>query len=81
MENYNCYFQLLIEKLFGKSLSLTHISLASFLWDITKQLGPRPEQHFAVSDQGLHFLLFKYSIKIEIKHPTSRFFSVPTTNA
>ena len=40
---------------------LTHISLASHVWDIGKQCTPRSD---AASDQGLHCLLIGISIKI-----------------
>ena len=36
---------------------LTHISLVSFLWDIGKQCGPRPDAAFAASDKSLHCFL------------------------
>ena len=44
---------------------LTHISLASFLWDIgNKQWRPLQTPQNAASDQGLHCLLTECSIKI-----------------
>ena len=46
--NIITYFQLLIDKLFGYSRSLTHISIASFLWDIAKQCRPRPDAAFCI---------------------------------
>ena len=42
---------------------LTHISLASFLWDISKQCRSRSE----AAECGLHCLLTECSIKILIK--------------
>ena len=46
--------------------TLTHISLASFLWD------PDPDQtqHVVASDQGIHCLLTECSIKM--KNTTQR---------
>ena len=48
-------------------LGLTHISLASFLWDIGKQRDPDQTPPNAASDQGFHCLLTECSIKIGIK--------------
>ena len=46
---------------------LSHISLASFLWDISKQCKTRLNAAKAVSDQVLHCLQTKDSFKIGIK--------------
>ena len=46
---------------------LTHLSLASFLWDMGKQCRPDQTQKNDASDQGLHCLLTESSIRISIK--------------
>ena len=43
---------------------LTHISLASFLWDIGKQCKTRSDAQNAAPDQVLHCLLTEVSFKI-----------------
>ena len=71
-----CYERILCQRLFGKELltqvvvhvlfvyntgvTLTHISLTSFLWDKGEQCRPSSD----ASDQGLHCLLTECSIKI-----------------
>ena len=45
-------------------LWLTHISLASFLWDVDKQWKARTDAAECESDQGLHCLLTESSIRI-----------------
>ena len=51
----------------ARSHSLTHISLASFLWDIGNCADPDQTPHNAVSSQDLHALLTEFSIRIGIK--------------
>ena len=55
-------------------LILTHISLASFLWDKGKQCKPRSEATKHDADQGLHCLLTEKLIKIwiEMKNSTQQ---------
>ena len=43
--------------------ALTHISLASFLWDIGNRAHPDQTPQKAASDQGLHCLIAECSIK------------------
>ena len=59
-----CSLIRVLSALLSRSSKLTHISLASFLWDIGKECRPRPDAQNMASDQGLHCLLTKYSIKI-----------------
>ena len=55
-------------------VQLTHIRLASFLWNIGNGADPDQTPQNAASDQGLHCLLLEFSIKILCKnekyHPT-----------
>ena len=52
----------------GKLLfTLTHISLASFLWDICNSAEPDQTPHIPASDQVLHCLLTECSIRIPVK--------------
>ena len=55
----------LLIRVYGK-YGLTHVSLASFLWDIGKLCRPRSDDN-AASDQGLHCLLTECSNKFEKK--------------
>ena len=48
---------------FSLGYLLTHISLASFLWDIGKQRNPDKLPNNVASDQGLHCLLTECSFK------------------
>ena len=43
---------------------LTHISLASILWDMVNSADPDQTKQNAASDKGLHCLLTEYSNKI-----------------
>ena len=43
---------------------LTHISQASFLWDIENSTDLDQTPHKAVFDQGFHYLYTAYSFKI-----------------
>ena len=45
-------------------ISLTHISLESFLWDIGKQCKPDQTPQIAASDLDLHCLLTESLIKL-----------------
>ena len=64
MENYNSFFSTVYRKTLWVELLITHLSLASFLWDIANSADPENMQHSVTSDQGLHCLLLESSIKI-----------------
>ena len=65
------------------AISLTHISLAPFLWDILAN-GADPDRtpHNAASDQAPHCLLTKCTFKngIETYHPTTLKFEIDSSN-
>ena len=60
-----CYYSLIIIPHPGPLL--THLSLASFLWDTGKQWKPDQKPHNAASDQVLHCLLTKCTFEIWMK--------------
>ena len=49
---------------YRNAIKLTHISIAYFLWDISKQCSSRSDAANAASDQDLHCLLTECSVKI-----------------